>query len=126
MTSNSEEQATTQPVAPAQPPKATKRAHVAPRKRRVAPGQPRSEKKAKSAARRPKSQKAAKQAKPTAGTREGSKAAKVLDLLKRSGGVTLKELQSHGLAAAFGPRLPVRHPTKEDEADGRLRQRCGR
>jgi hypothetical protein len=125
MTSNAEEQATTQPVTPAQPPKATKRATVPPRKPRVAPSKPKSGKKASAAAqRRTKSQKAAKSA---AGAREGSKAAKVLDLLKRSGGVTLKELyQSHGLAAAFGPRLPVRHRRKEDEADCRLRQRCGR
>ena len=38
------------------------------------------------------SQKAAKGAKSDTGARKGSKAAKVLDLLKRSGGVTLKEL----------------------------------
>ena len=41
---------------------------------------------------RHKSQKAAKQAKPAAGAREGSKAAKVLGLLRRSDGVSLKEL----------------------------------
>ena len=86
MTSNAEEQA------PVQPPKATKRAHVTPRKRRVAPGKPRSGKKASSAAQRPKSQKAAKQAKPAAGAREGSKAAKVLSLLRRPDGASLKEL----------------------------------
>jgi hypothetical protein len=75
-----------------QPPKATKRAQVTPRKRRVAPGKPRSGKKARSAARRPKSQKAAKQAKPAADAREGSKAAKVLGLLRRPDGASLKEL----------------------------------
>jgi len=41
---------------------------------------------------RPKSQKAAKQAKPAAGAREGSKTAKVLDLLRRPDGASLKEL----------------------------------
>jgi hypothetical protein len=46
-------------------------------------------KKASPADGRTQSQKAAKS---DAGAREGSKAAKVLDLLKRSGGVTLKEL----------------------------------
>jgi hypothetical protein len=63
-----------------------------PRKRRVAPGKPRSGKKASSAERRPKSQKAAKQAKPAAGAREGSKAATVLGLLRRPEGASLKEL----------------------------------
>ena len=48
------------------------------------------ERKASSAERRPKSQKAAKQAKP--GAREGSKAAKVLGLLRRPDGASLKEL----------------------------------
>jgi hypothetical protein len=92
MTSNAQEQANTSAAAPVQPPKATKRAHVAPQKRRVAPGKPRSGKKARSAERWPKSQKAAKQAKPAAGAREGSKAAKVLGLLRRPDGASLKEL----------------------------------
>jgi hypothetical protein len=74
---------------PVQPSKATKRANVARRKPRVAPGKPKSGKKASSAERRPKSQKAAKQA---PGAREGSKAAKVLGLLGRPDGATLKEL----------------------------------
>jgi hypothetical protein len=92
MTSNAEEQANTPAAASVQPPKATKRAHVAPRKRRVAPGKPRSGKRASSAERRPKSQKAAKESKPTAGAREGSKAAKVLGLLRPPDGASLKEL----------------------------------
>ena len=92
MTSNAEEQANTPAATAVQPPKATKRAHVAPRKRRVAPGKPRSGKKASSAERRPKSQKAAKQAKPAAGAREGSMAAKVLSLLRRPDDASLKEL----------------------------------
>ena len=49
-------------------------------------------KKASSAERRPKSQKAAKQAKPAAGAREGSKAAKILGLLRRPDCASLKEL----------------------------------
>ena len=92
MTSNAEEQANPPAAAPVQPPKATKRANVAPHKRRVAPGKPRSGKRASPAERRPKSQKAAKQAKPAAGAREGSKAANVLGLLRRSDGASLKEL----------------------------------
>jgi hypothetical protein len=92
MTSNAEQQANTPAAATAQPPKATKRAGVARHSRRVAPGKPRSGKKASSAERRPKSQKAAKQAKPAAGAREGTKAAKVLSLLRRPDGASLKEL----------------------------------
>ena len=92
MTSNAEEQTNPPAAATVQPPNATKRAHVAPRKRRVAPGKPRSGKKASSVERRLKSQKAAKQAKPAAGAREGSKAAKVLGLLRRPAGASLKEL----------------------------------
>ena len=49
-------------------------------------------KEASSTERRPKSQKAAKQAKPAAGAREGSKAAKVLSLLRRPDGASSKEL----------------------------------
>ena len=92
MISNAEEQANTPAAATVQPPKATQRAHVAAHKPRVAPGKPRSRKKASSAEPRPKSQKAAKQAKPAAGAREGSKAAKVLSLLRRPDGASLKEL----------------------------------
>ena len=82
MTSNAEGHDNPPAAAAVQPPKTTKRAHVAPHKRRVAPGKPRSGKKA-SSSQRPKSQKAAKLAKPAAGAREGSKAAKVLGLLRR-------------------------------------------
>ena len=92
MTSNAEEQANPPAAAPVQPPRATKRAHVTRHGRRVAPGKPRPGKKASSAERRPKSQKAAKQAKPATGAREGSKAAKVLSLLSRPDGASLKEL----------------------------------
>jgi hypothetical protein len=92
MTSNAEEQANPPAAATVQPPKATKRANVAPHKPRVAPSKPRSGKKASSAERRPKSQKAAKQAKPATGVREGSKTAKVLGLLRRPDGASLKEL----------------------------------
>ena len=83
MTSNAQEQANPPVAAPVQPPKATKRADVAPYKRRVAPAKRRSGKKATSAERRPK---------PATGAREGSKAAKVLSLLSRADGASLKEL----------------------------------
>jgi len=92
MTSNAEEQANMPAAATVQPPKAAKRANVTRQKRRVAPGKPRSGKKASSAEQRPKSQKAAKEVKPAAGAREGSKTAKVLGLLRRPDGASLKEL----------------------------------
>jgi hypothetical protein len=75
-----------------QPPKATKRAHVAPHKRRVPLDKPRSGKRASSAERRAKSQNAVKGAKSGRGAREGSKAAKVVSLLRRVDGASLREL----------------------------------
>jgi hypothetical protein len=70
MTSNAEENANLPAAATVQPPKATKRANVTPHKRRVAPGKPRSGKKASAAQRRAKGQKAARS---EAGAREGRK-----------------------------------------------------
>ena len=73
-------------------PKAAALPDAAPRKRRVAPSKAQSGKKASTAQKRAKKPKAAKPAKSAEGTREGSKAAKVLDLLKRPNGATLKDL----------------------------------
>jgi Protein of unknown function (DUF3489) len=83
-----QEQATT---ADAQEPKAATKPNAAPRKPRVAPSKPRSRKTTTPAR---KSSKAPKNATPAkaAGLREGTKTAKVLDLLKRRGGATMKEL----------------------------------
>jgi hypothetical protein len=92
MTSTNEEQASTQTGPATTSPRATKRAKVAPQKPRVARGKPGSQKKARAPQGQPKSQKAAKRAKPGAAAREGSKAGKVLALLKRSEGASLKEL----------------------------------
>jgi hypothetical protein len=71
------------PVAEA--PKANKKASAAKPARTGAPKKGKPGKKASSAKKAPKSVK-------TAGSRDGSKAAKVLDLLKRPGGATSKEL----------------------------------
>ena len=70
----------------AEAPKATKKASGAKRARNVAPKPGKSGKKASPAKEAPKG------AKKASGARDGSKAAKVLDLLKRPGGVTAKEL----------------------------------
>jgi len=66
-------------------PKATKKARVAPQGAHVAKKKAKPDKKATPAKKAPKAKKAAK-------VREGSKTDKVLDLLKRPGGVTAKEL----------------------------------
>jgi hypothetical protein len=74
-------------LAPAtEAPKATPKASRAKPARNFAPKQGKSGKKASPAKKAPKS------ANKASGTRDGSKAAKVLDLLKRPGGVTAKEL----------------------------------
>jgi len=71
-------------------PKAAKKAARSPRRAPVAPKKANSGKKATAAKKAPKGAKKAKGAKPEA--RQGSKTAKVLDLLRRHGGVTAKEL----------------------------------
>jgi hypothetical protein len=75
----------------AQEPKAATKPNAAPRKPRVAPSKPRSRKKTTPAKKAPKALRKATSAK-AAGVRAGSKTAKVLDLLKRRGGATMKEL----------------------------------
>jgi hypothetical protein len=80
MTSTTEEtSATTQPKTP-------KKARASARRADSAPAKPKSGKKAKAAKKAPKAPKTAD------GARDGSKAAKVLELLKRPGGANLKEI----------------------------------
>ena len=81
-----EETATSPAQAAGEQPKAAKKARVAPQGAHVAKKKGKSAKKATPAKKAPK---VAKKAKPA---REGSKTNKVLDLLKRPGGVTAKEL----------------------------------
>jgi len=89
MTSNTEQAETAQPgETTAASPK--NKANAGARRANVAPAKPTSGKKAPPTKKAPKSAKQAKGAKPAA--RDGSKTAKVLDLLRRSGGVTGKEL----------------------------------
>jgi hypothetical protein len=104
-------------------PKANKKARVAPLGAHVAPKKGKSPKKASP------TKKAPKGAKKAAGARDGSKTAKVLDLLKRPGGVTAKDLchrqrphESDWLAAAFRARLPVGYGRQEDGADRHIDQ----
>jgi Protein of unknown function (DUF3489) len=85
MTSNTEETGAATGTATAQP-KASKKARVAPRRAHVAPTKAKSAKKASPAKKAPKA------AKKAGAARDGSKAAKILDLLRRPDGGTLKEL----------------------------------
>jgi hypothetical protein len=90
-TLTAENQETTQATAPTSEPKATTKANVAPRKPHVAPPKATSGKKTTPAKKGAKAPKKAKSAKAK-GAREGSKTEKVLDLLKRAGGASLKEI----------------------------------
>ena len=100
-TTITEETGNAQATAAGEKPKAKKKATAGARRAHVAPVKGKSGKKASPAKKAPKSAKPAKGAKPTA--RDGSKTAKVLDLLKRPGGASAKELlkitgwQAHSL-----------------------------
>ena len=85
-TSIAEETGTPQATVTGDQPKPNKKASVARRRAHVPPKKAKSAKKASSTKKAPKSQKKATSA------RDGSKTAKVLDLLKRPGGVTAREL----------------------------------
>jgi len=86
MTSIAEETGTAQAEAASEQPKATKKASGAKRARHVAPKKAKSGKKATSAKKAPKG------AKKAAAARDGSKTATILEMLKRPGGATVKEL----------------------------------
>ena len=86
------EAATAQATAPAEEPKAAKKATAAPRKPRVAPSKGKSGKKSTAGKKAATGTKAPKTAKKESRSREGSKTEKVLYLLKRPDGATLKEL----------------------------------
>jgi len=83
-----EENGTPAATASRKKPKANKKARVAPRRAKVAPAKAKSARKAKAPKKAPKARAVAK----STGSREGSKTAKILDLLKRPGGATSKEL----------------------------------
>jgi hypothetical protein len=90
-TLTTEETGTPAATAAGDKPKATKKARVGARRAPVAPAKAKAGKKASPAKKAPKGRTKAKAAK-TKVVREGSKTAKVLDLLKRPSGATAKEL----------------------------------
>jgi hypothetical protein len=106
MTSNTEIE--TAPAGTAEEPKASKKAHGRARGAHVAPKKAKASKKASPAKKTPKTAPKAKAARPgkaakEKGARAGSKTQTILELLKRPGGVTAKELmkvtawQAHSL-----------------------------
>jgi len=91
-TLTTEEQTAQAATGTAPEPKANTKANVAPRKPHVTPSKAKSARKTTPAKKGAKTAKVAKTAKKPISAREGSKTEKVLDLLKRSGGATAKEL----------------------------------
>ena len=93
-TTITEEKGTAPATATGDQPKATKKARVTPRGAHVAPAKAKSGKKASAPKKAPKSHKKAEKPEKPAKSREGSKTSKILDLLKRKGGATLKEIMA--------------------------------
>jgi hypothetical protein len=127
-TLTTENQESTQTTAPASAPKANTKANVAPRKPHVAPSKVKSGKKATPAKKGAKAAKGAKPAKKPTGAREGSKTEKVLDLLKRAGGASLKDImkatgwQPHSvrgfLSGTIGKKMGLKvESTKSEQGD---------
>jgi hypothetical protein len=85
-----EETGTAAATAAGDKPKATKKPRAGARRANVAPAKDKAGKKATPAKKAPKGAKKGGSSKPEA--RNGSKTAQILDLLKRPGGVTAKEL----------------------------------
>jgi uncharacterized protein DUF3489 len=91
-TSTTENQESTETMATAKEPEAPKKAPAAPRRAHVASSKAKSGKKPTSAKKGAKGAKRAKAPNKAAGARQESKTEKVLDLLKRSGGASLKDI----------------------------------
>ncbi len=86
-----EENTTAATTASSKKPKPNKKARVAPRRAHVAPAKAKSARNATPAKKAPKGRTKREVAKPKV-ARDGSKTAKILDLLKRPGGATSKDL----------------------------------
>ena len=126
-TMTTEDEESTEATATAKEPEAPKKARVAPRRAHVASSKTKSGQKPTSAKKGTKAPKKAKPAKAD-GVREGSKTAKVVDMLKRPGGATLKEImkatgwQAHSvrgfLSGTIGKKMGLAvTSTKGDEGE---------
>ena len=122
-----ENAANNEPSAPSGEPSPAKKPRVAARRGHVAPSKRKSATKATRAKKANTGAKSAKSPKKAAGARQGSKTAKFLDLLKRSGGATGNgSHESHRLAGSLGPRIYLRRPRQENGPDGHVHQSRGR
>ena len=123
------EAADTPAAAPVEQRKPPKRPRVAERAADVAPSKARSGHRATRAKKANRGATSAKSPKKTASARAGSKTAKVLDLLKRSGGASLKELmkatgwQAHSvrgfLSGALGKKMGLTVSSAKVDEDRR-------
>ena len=91
-TPQSETQATVEAAGPVREPEATKKAPTAPPKTRVAPRKSKAAKKTTRAHKPGKAAKKAESKKPLKSSRQGSKTVRILALLQRPNGATLKDL----------------------------------
>jgi len=96
MTTNPEVQEQAVATAVAEEPEASKKASAAPRKPQGAPAKAKSSKKASPTKKAPKTERkpSNKPEKKARAAREGSKTDQVIELMKRPGGVTLRELMA--------------------------------
>ena len=123
------ETANTEAGAQTEQPKPAKKPRAAAQKAHVAPSKARSGNKATPAKKATKTAKSAKSPKKANGARQGSKTAKVLDLLRRSGGATGKELmkatgwQAHSvrgfLSGALGKKMGLTVTSTKAEGEER-------
>jgi hypothetical protein len=124
------ETASSEQTASAEEPKAAKKPRAAAHRAHVAPSKAKSGKKASPAKKDTQGRKSARSPKKATGSRQNSKTAKVLDLVKRSGGATLKELmkatgwQAHSvrgfLSGALGKKMGLTvTSTKAEDAERR-------
>lgn len=125
-----ENSATSEAIEPTGEPTPPKRPQVAAHRVHVAPSKAKSAQKATTAKKANKGARPAKPPKKAAGGRRGSKIAKLLDLLKRSGGATVEELmkatswQAHSvrgfISGVLGRKMGLKvASTKVEDGDRR-------